>query len=185
MGEAVKLSRVERVILANQFRILAALYPDEKTDFDGREEVMREGLVGAYDWALNVVVPDVDAMPQEICDEVADILEMYSALRNSYSRIEDKSGIPDDLLTFEGFDVYKEIPHHYYAEFLLHHKGGEFTGLWDERKGIGSLSPKLPGYRAMLTVWRQKNERRDFLTRGDMLDILGAKRSPRCSERDE
>lgn len=172
----IELTRVERAILANQFRVLAAMYPEEKSDYEEREEVMRDGLTGSYEWALEYVCPDSNAMPREICDEVVDILQMHRTLLVSYKQLSDKTGISKKMLAFEGFDANEETKYYSYAEFFLRHDGGQFKELWSKKMGINSHWPKLSGYRAMLAIWRKQEHWHDPLNKQQILDMLEAKR---------
>ena len=61
MSEEVKLTRVERYILSNQFRILEALYPDEASHFATTREALEHGYEILYDWDMEHIYDDTDS----------------------------------------------------------------------------------------------------------------------------
>lgn len=147
----MKLSDVERLLLANQFRILEKLSPDtsEKNDYAQRAEVLEQGFTGLYQWVFEVLAT---AVPEQVCEEVFEILNMHSALRNSFAALEDKSGLDVANVAFLGFDGNEETEYYSFAEFLRRKcDGGRYGQLREDPDN--SHAPVLESYRRMLYVW--------------------------------
>ena len=51
--EGTKLSRLDRLFLSNQLRILEALYPEEANDLARRREALECGYEMLYDWDMD------------------------------------------------------------------------------------------------------------------------------------
>lgn len=85
------LSLSERIILANQLRILEAVDPDEAKSYAHIREALTNGYELDYGklshWFEDTVIT------VEACKEVYDILEMHRARVFSYRDLEDKTGI--------------------------------------------------------------------------------------------
>ncbi len=144
---------VERVILANQYMILKALYPKNAQHY----EEAYQAIVRGY---------EIHYTPEEMCigdsvmtigesNEVIEILNMYRAIVFSYNSLQDRTGIDARRIAFPGFDANDEIEGKYmcYAEFVCSHDGGRFNEI-DRGGGLNSHCPMLDRYRAMIECWR-------------------------------
>lgn len=144
----VKLSDVERLLLANQYRILEQLLPEE--GYEHAREIVVNGYEGDYHSLFNELMSPV---PEDVCEEVIQVFELHRRLHLSYRDMPeaDRDGIDPNSIRFRGFDGNHEGRHMDYAQFRL----GE-TGMWDElhsRDGFyNSHSPMLPRYRAMMAA---------------------------------
>src|SRR5579862_8619340 len=67
----LKLSSAERVILANQFRILEILNPEEREEFVQKREIVEKGYLAHYSELNRWFSPE---MPSDESREVIDIL---------------------------------------------------------------------------------------------------------------
>lgn len=162
------LSEKERLILYNQYRILEKLYPDEEKDCQLAQKILLEGYELEYD-ELITMMGDVS---REVCKETIDILQMFRSLFFSYEKLEDKSGIDEYDVKFQGFDGNEEGEYYSYAEFFILDKKRyeEFN-----KCEINSHCNKLPQYREMLSVWRQFKRFTSDLTKEQILDIISSK----------
>lgn len=115
----LNLTDVERRILINQSRILAALYPLESTEFERTIEILSEG----YHESWHEVVMRGLKQPflKEEMNFVYQVLEMYDWLQKSYYALtlEDKLQLREQMLVFPGFEAKTERRHLAYATFLL------------------------------------------------------------------
>lgn len=144
----LKLTYAERVILSNQFQILAKLDPDNAADHKQSQEIIDSGYEALYGTAAANVFEE--SVPVEVCEEVHDILDMY---RNFAFSCRDLGIEPEALgADFDGFDANAGTGHYGYAHFRRRDQG-----LWSELKGYpdnSHSSSSLPTYRSMLQRYR-------------------------------
>src|SRR5690242_1171594 len=100
----MKLTRIERWMLSNQFAILAKLYPDGADGYQLMRDVVEHGYELHYDWILPHIYDGEDIMTSKECKEILDILDMFRALKDSYQALSDKSAIETHWTAFRGFD---------------------------------------------------------------------------------
>src|SRR5688572_15542499 len=96
------LSRTERLILANQYRILEALFPADADYYRDKRTALEHGFEYHYDEVAGDILSDT--LSAERCNEVIEILQMYRSLTYAYRALEDKSGIEPRAIDFPGFD---------------------------------------------------------------------------------
>jgi len=162
----MKLTKIERLILANQYRILEKLYPEEARDSREAFEILQSGYTLEYD----SLPPHLDSeVSEETCREVKDVLDMYRMLKNAIRDLPPGGVAPSDDAEFQGFDGNEETEHYSYALFLI-----ETQGKWAESKNaeLNSHTPMLERYRSMLGRWKHRNDRFN-LTAEDVAHILG------------
>lgn len=171
----MNLTRTERWTLANQYRILEALYPDEAENMRHAREALQEGFAGEYETLDNHIYDGPDTMTKEQCREVLDIFRMFSQIHFSLEKLEDKTGIDLGMLTFSGFDGNNETGHMSYARFLK----GPHGDNWPEFTGdLNSHMPSLDVYRRQLAEWKGRSDEM-YLTQEDLQAIAAAARYPR------
>lgn len=166
------LTKVEKIILANQFRILELLDSENAAGHALKAKILHEGFVLEYDNLL----PAYDEVPEEVCREVMDILDMYRALFCAI-KLHPKAAMNRKHAKFQGFDGNNEELHLAYARFLI-----EDLGNWAESKlpELNSHRQVLGRYRAMLRLWKETPERFE-LTPGDVNRITAAWSKPAAS----
>jgi uncharacterized protein YfbU (UPF0304 family) len=141
----MQLTKLERLLLANQFRILGRLDPSSAA-YKEACEVLESGFALEY----GELVSNFDSdLSEEKCREVRDILEMFRALQNALHQLPPGSVKAHDV-TFQGFDGNEEGAQHAYARFLI-----ETQGKWRESKipDLNAHWPRLGAYRAMCNAW--------------------------------
>jgi len=152
------LTFAERVILANQYRLLEVLHPDAAPDYHARRVVVEGGFESEYDETLRGLVI-MDPVPSTVCEEVVGILGMFRALYSSYTRLSeaDKQGVDADRVRFRGFDGNEETREFRYARFMIRDgRWGEFKPEDDD--GYNSHIAVLPRYRRMRDAWKRLGE---------------------------
>jgi uncharacterized protein len=157
----VTLTRVERWILANQCRILAKLEPEDADRHDTVVEALERGYVREYDHLCQHVW--AEEMTQEECQEVYDILMMFSEIAYAYDGLADKGVIDECLAYFPGFYGNTESTQLGYARYLCKDPA-QFPRI-DRNTMRGDLDsgiPLLPEYRAMLVEWRKSEKPHDL-----------------------
>lgn len=117
----LNLTDVERRILINQSRILAALYPLEASDFERTIKILSEGYQEG--WQEAVLKGLKSPLLKEEMNFVYQVLEMYDWLQKSFYglALDDKLELKEQTLVFPGFCPEKEMDCVAYATFLLEH----------------------------------------------------------------
>ena len=147
-----KLNKVERAILANQFRILAFLDETNGAHLNKKAEIAEYGYEGLYGELLDHIYDGVD---NATCDETFDILTMFRAIQNTISGLtdEEKETIDLDMLKFQGFDANND-KHYGFMEFLVE-KEGRYKGIANLYRNSHSIST-IRIYRGLLGVYRER-----------------------------
>ena len=114
----MKHTRVERAILANQYRIFEFLDPKQSDSYKWVREVLECGYELEYEQIFQEVYDDDNALTKEECSEVVNIMAMFEALNRSYDTLKDKSGIEKALIDFTGFDGNNESKQMAFARFF-------------------------------------------------------------------
>ena len=162
----MELTLKERVVLANQFRILEALYPDEAEAFSNHRKALENGYSHQYSWIVQYF--DQNEMSEEECKEVRDILDMHRALKRSYERLQDTEGVSEDDIKFRGFDGNNESRLFGYTDYIIND-----LGRYEEQRdsSLNSHMPSIARYRMMLTEWNECEDKYS-LGREDILRMV-------------
>jgi uncharacterized protein YfbU (UPF0304 family) len=146
----------ERLILRNQYWILAALNPDEARYYEQAATVIESGYTLDYKGLVEQFSEEISV---ESCREVRDILDMYRALGNARTEIGTLADLPADAFTFQGLDGNEEGGQYGYVTFLV-----EDQGRWAESNtgGLNSHMPMLDRYRRMLDEWQRSASKFDL-----------------------
>jgi uncharacterized protein YfbU (UPF0304 family) len=166
----VKLTRTERWILANQYRILESVDRQNADHYRDARMVLEEGYELHYDEIAENIYRDELTLSEAECTEVLDILSMFMALQDSYNALSDKSGIDARKIEFRGFDGNNETKQMVYARYYCRPKSGHFAGL-EHSEGFNSHSRSLDHYQRMLSRWRQGGEQHS-LSKEQIIEII-------------
>ena len=166
----MKLSRTERWMLANQYRILAALDPAHAARYSDCVVALEKGYAKVIDrMAEHVSRDDTD---HKESDEVDEILTMFDSIQRAYRVLEDAYGIDPAQLQFPGFDAKTEGDCLGYAKFLLEREH------WPENlsaaRDLDTGTPMLRQYRRMLDEWKRR-ARDGEISQRDLGAIVDAK----------
>ena len=166
----MKLTKTERWILSNQYRILEKLCPDEADEFAEAREVVECG----YEQDYGGISQHIDKVPMSVedCKEVVDILSMFSEMKYAFDTLDDKSGIEAYHVEFPGFSGNTEFRQLGYARHLCKDKN-KFPRVV-RKDNLDSHAPLMPLYQSMLEVWK-KMPNKDKLTREDVIHLNGVK----------
>jgi uncharacterized protein YfbU (UPF0304 family) len=143
----MSMTKHERLILLNQFRILEKLDKEEAPHYRRNQEILTNGFIREYP---RLYAGLIDEISREDCDDVCEILNMYRSLKLSWKALDDKTDIAARRVEFPGFDGNNEAEHMDYARFLK--EGGE----WEE-VGSGDLNShtsSLEHYRLRVERWK-------------------------------
>lgn len=154
------LTMTERLLLANQSRILAALDPDEADYYARRSETLEEGYAGEYGDVFAAVGPE---LTRTECALVWDLLDMFRVLSASIEALSpaDRAVLGEeriDRLQFQGFDISDELEGRLlsYVQYLV--RGRRWSEVGPRLEEIGddgnSHHRCLPFYRLLLDTYR-------------------------------
>lgn len=147
----MELTKKERLIIANQLKILEKLYPEEADYYAKNRKALEEGYGLHYS---SLTDHFYEEMSKEKCQEVLDILDMYRAITYSYQSLEDKSEINQCWLRFRGFDGNNEGKQCSYTQYFILDLGRfEELKYGNKYPNFNSHAQVLDKYRRMLAVW--------------------------------
>ena len=111
------MTRIERQLLINQFKILALLDGENRYEHDQKVQWLESGLPGFYE----EVFSGREEIAEEIEKETGDILSMFKHLEYAVALL------PADQqeqfsFSFKGFDGNND-PHYSVARFLIEQRG--------------------------------------------------------------
>ncbi len=171
----MKLSLVERMLMAQNFEILAKLNPEDAESYQWRADVLQNGYEPLYPWLFEWFAKDSDVISEEQGEYVYEIPRMYDAI--VWSLKQQKIELPESLAyraKFPGFDGNDEAG---LLGFANHYcKGGRYDILKQDGQIPNSHMPTRFLYEPMLREWREIKETREgLLSEQDILRLLQAK----------
>ena len=161
-----ELNLQERLLLANQFRILERLDPEDAVQHSERREALERGYVLEYGGTFETISPL--EMSEADCRLVMNVFDLFSSLQNSHAQLNDTAGIDSSKLQCRGFDGNNESELRGYALYLRR------TQRWEKLLGDGDLNSHEPTrelYGRMLERWNASVDK-DQLTKDDILRII-------------
>ncbi|MFD2628718.1 YfbU family protein [Oceanobacillus kapialis] len=167
----MEISKAERLILANQFRILAESNPQDKHLI--RAEILERGYEALYnDEIFNLLSEEMD---QEEGDFVIDVLSMYRGIDDSYENLQDKQNLSEREITFPGFDGNYETRYYGFTKFFIQDYS-RFAEIDERCNGnFNSHRELIPKYRRMLETWNQiPSEERHSMNIEQIQELLNA-----------
>ena len=164
----MELSKVERLLLANQYLILSELDPSKADEYDK----VREALENVYEAAYQDVLAwrMFDGLSTDECIFVQEVMDLYWTMQQSYKKLEDRAGVDEGRIVFFGFDGNHEAAYMKYARYLVQ-KEGSFTDLEVDSPDFNSHIDTLDRYRQRVDFWKSMGEKRE-LTSDDITAIL-------------
>lgn len=166
----MEFSRKERLILCNQCLILEKLYPEEAEGYAQTRKALEKG------WALHyrAIAENIyeDELSEQECQEVLDILNMYSFLTFAYKKLKDTEGIDEHRIKFDGFDGNSETSRMGYVRYFIKDLG-RFQEL-DSGGDLNSHIQSLHRYQKMLREWQMSPDKFK-LTKDDIIRITSGR----------
>jgi hypothetical protein len=166
------LTRAERWMLVNQYRILALLDRDNAAEYDLAVDILANGYEAYYVHLRPEICSDREALSERECAHVMQVLDMHQMMQCAYDQLDDKSGLTEDDVSFGGFDGNNEGRHMSFARFMCDTQGA-YPSLRKDADGFNSHFPTRELYERMLEAWRQSKDKVN-LTREDLLRIKAA-----------
>lgn len=180
MTDELKLTKLDRIFLVNQLRILEALYPEEADQLSLQREALEQGYEMLYAWHTEYIYEGTDVMAPEESKEVWDTMEMFDAIDRSLPE-----GEKDKYLwsKFSGYDGNNEGKFMSFAQFTVE-RMKRFDYLPMQKPGyFNSHMPVRDIYRRMVAEWKKVPPQSRFeLTKMDLDNILGAAVHPERRE---
>jgi uncharacterized protein len=164
-----QLSRIERKILSNQYKMLERLDPDNADDYSYLRNIVDHGFEGDYEDVLRGTYEEPDTMSAVDCSYVGDVLQMYDMMQTAFKNGQ-QEGVELERLKFPGFDGNNETKFVAYAQHLRSH--GKWTFIDLRSEDFNSHSPTEGRYRRMLAAWKESKDEHQ-LSAADILRILG------------
>ena len=166
------LTKVERLILVNQYLILEKLYPRKASSHGHVREGLELGYQRAEDYALE---PIRDChLSAETCTDIVDVLNMHRALDASYRQLRGANGIDRKDLKFQGFDGNEEPSSLRFVAYICSQPPkGRYREVCNPKK-LGSRTTMWPRYRAMLREWRAMGSKGAYLSEAEIRRIVVA-----------
>jgi hypothetical protein len=155
------LTKTERIILANQYQILALLDKKNATDYDGIREALEDNYPLAYEGFFDRFS---DGLTLDECGFVNEVLAMFDALQRTKV-----AGTQ-----FPGFDGNNETMFMAYARYIRKREG-RFDYLEVGSADLNSHFPSVDGYRRMLAAWERHGKSYE-LTADQAKEILESRR---------
>ena len=148
----MEITRKDRIILINQYKILSKLYPEDSEHYDELREILEDGYEVFYSMIDEWVSQD---MPESEGKFVLDILDLYRAIED-YKRIsKDQEIIEHHYSYFLGFDGNNEGQYMAFARFLIN-KQGKFSEQKDyllKNDNLNSHTAMVDTYKRFLRNW--------------------------------
>jgi uncharacterized protein len=168
------LTKKDRVILINQYRILAALNPDESDHYKELISILEHGYNIFYSKVDEWISDD---MPSSAGKFVLNVLGLYRAIEDFKRTYTGDSFSKEYFRFFRGFDGNNETEYLSFTRFLIETQGkfSEQRAYLKENDNLNSHMPTATKYKGMLNKWMAFNESYT-LTEAQVLEILKADR---------
>ncbi len=166
----IALTDAERLLLANQYEILALLKEDDS--YAKMAQNLRDGHKWLYEQHATTISEN---LPDTQVEHVLSILGIYSDLKDSYQKLADKSNIESHLVTFPGFDGNNEAELLHFAQALA------ANGNYSETIGKDAKNSHMPTtdmYERMIEAWEKLGKPRYPLNLEQITSILDARIHP-------
>lgn len=145
----MKITKSNRLILINQYRILASLDKSEANHYEELIKILENGYAIFYSQLDEWIS---DEMPEEEGRFVLEVLDLYRAIEDIKRASKDSRLLTHSYSYFQGFDGNNETDHMGFCRFLI-----ETQGKFQEQKqyllrndNLNSHMPMIEKYSRML-----------------------------------
>lgn len=147
----MELTKKDRVLLINQYKVLAALNKDEEAYYLELIEVLERGYEIFYSLVDEWISED---MPEDEGRFVLNILDLYRAIEDVKRSTKDERLFKHEYSFFRGFDGNNETAHMGFCRFLIETQGKfqEQTPYKLRNDNLNSHMPMIDKYQRMLAV---------------------------------
>lgn len=148
------MDKVQRLLLINQFKILAKIEPESADYYNESAEILQKGYMVFYDTFLDYLAEEI---PEKDGEFVLDILDFYCSVESFKSK-------PGNNLNglkyseFLGFDGNNEYEYLSFARFLIikQHKFSELFKLAKKTDNFNSHGRMLNKYKEIISRWKKE-----------------------------
>lgn len=169
----MKLTKKDRIILINQYKILAALNPNEASRYEELVEILENGFEVFYSLIDEWIADEMSAGDGEF---VLEILDFYRLVEDyKYKNPEDTDITSHAFSTFKGFDGNHETEQMFFVRFLLTTQG-RFTEQEQYKMktdNFNSYMPMIDHYKRIVQKWNETGREYEP-TKERILEILNA-----------
>lgn len=175
MSERLELTKLDRIFLANQLKILEALYPDEAKHLAVQRDALERGYELLYGGDYDYIYDGDEKMSAEESLEVWDTMDMFDAIGRSMPTELDVSDYP--VTKFAGYDGNSETKFMSFARFTVE-RLNRFEYVPMQKQGYWNSHMPMRGiYRRMLNEWKAVPQAQRFtLTKHQLITVLAAAR---------
>ena len=171
----IELTRVERLILWNQYCILEALNPGEPEQYSTEKQILERGYEPFFDRLVEHIYAGEDKLTHDEKSEVWDTLDMFDSLKTSADQLGKPELLSDaPVSSFRGYDGNNEGKFLAFTAFTIERM--ERFQYVDLPPGdpYNSHCPMRSTYARMLAKWRPVPlSNRSQLSETQIKDILG------------
>ena len=164
----MEMTHAQRLILANQYKIMAMLEPENAERFSRYQTIIERG----YGLQLRELDKDFSEISEATCRTVIDIMEMHHALHVSWSNLKEKGPLEERRLAFLGFDAATEAHYLGYVRFIVNTEG-RYTQFDSGNHGFNAQTPMWEKYQRMLALW-QTCPRQYHLSANEIAQVINA-----------
>lgn len=164
------ISLTERLILAQQRRILAAVDPKQREDHTFVAEVFENGFTAFYEDAFAVITPEFE---KQDSDYVRTIMGIYFDIQYSYdNKLTEEERKEIGSVTFPGFDGNdtQDIYRARFARFCIGH--GQYESLKCMGSDLNSHMPVQQKYTDTIRRYEEMGSPRE-LTADQIKNVMG------------
>ncbi|WP_130830867.1 YfbU family protein [[Erwinia] mediterraneensis] len=162
----MEMTPAQRLILSNQYKIMAMLEPENAAHYQRCQTIIERG----YGLQLRELTHEFSELSEETCRTLNQILEMYHALHVSWSNLKTPGDLTLRHLTFHGFDATSEADYLGYVRFIIYREG-RYTQFDSGTHGFNAQTPMWEKYQRMLSVW-QNCPRQYHLSANEIAQII-------------
>lgn len=167
----MKISKKDRLILINQYRILAVLYPEDREHYDELAKILEDGYSIFYGQTTERLSTD---LPEDEGKLVLNILDFYRMIED-FKRTNKNTIIGEHAYgSFPGFDGNNETSHLSFVRFLIddQKKFSEQRNYFKHYDSFNSHMPMRQKYRRMIDKWQNHGNSKWRLSESEILEIL-------------
>lgn len=150
------MDKLQRLNFINQYLILEKLYPEESDYYKNHRKALEHGYELHYSWLTEHIY---DELPEEECQEILEILDMYRVITFSYQKLHPGKEIPDSY-RFVGFDGNNETSYMGYVQYFINDldRFQELT-YGSSYCQFNSHFPSINMYRRQVEKWKELDKK--------------------------
>ncbi|MCW9710943.1 YfbU family protein [Avibacterium sp. 21-586] len=145
----MEMTSTQRLILANQYKLMGLLDPNNAAKYARFETIVK----GGFGLELKELDKEFSNLSEQECQTVRDTLEMYHALQVSYNNLGDTTSVTPHRLQFAGYCAVREKKYLNYLRFITTTEG-KYSEFMQCEHGCDSQTPMWDKYIKMLEAWR-------------------------------